>query len=184
MSDLINLIKVLPEMVNKRGVNLVELMVAVFLVCAVVAGVSVFFPKSNRALVENRRRWAATELAASKMQDIKKKAYSLIPVTPQTSFTSPADAVCDCKGQDFSLLAGTSWYRPVGEPINDVVTQSSVTYTRQVCISYVQRSGLSWTSTCPSTTDPDPGMKNIRVRVNWIEGTSMKSVDMESLVSP
>lgn len=172
---------------DRSGATLIELLLAVALVGSVASVMSLIFPRSTKADVESRRRWVASQLAMSKIQEIKQRPYSLIPLTQPPSaaplYLDPAD--CDCAGVDWSLLppVATQWAGVPATNVGDERFAGGVRYSLQVCINYVTRNFAlgTWQSSCPGAVTPEPGLKNIRVRVGWGVSPSTYSIETESL---
>jgi prepilin-type N-terminal cleavage/methylation domain-containing protein len=173
---------------RSRGVSLIELLLAVALVASSVAIISTIFPRAAATISNNRRRWVATNYAASKIQELKDRSYAYLePTTPLLANfpvsnvdLTGAKGFCDCSRENLSRT----------EFINSVYSEGNVTYTCYVCINLLDRDGTGWTSYCPNDTvgptGADKGLKNVRVRVQWgIPGSANppQSIDLESVVT-
>jgi Tfp pilus assembly protein PilE len=175
---------------NKRGVTLLELMIAVVMVSGVVITLAILVPKASANITNNRRRFLASNFAAADIQQIKEQPYALISSSPTATtgyfpvsgITNPGG--CDCSRENMS-----------GMPVDATYTEDGVTYTRTICINLVNHNPApppNWTSYCPnnpltafpfSPTGPDFGLKNIRVQVSWTYNGNTQTFDTESQVT-
>ena len=170
------MVKMFP-ILNRSGVSLIELILAVVLVTIAVLSLSLFFPRSTQVLVANRQSWYATNLATSKIQEIRKSPYTVIPLTDP----SVLPANCNCKTAIFSTAGFDNATVIASATPPQVLAQTDVhnaiTYHTQVCIAYVAPG--TWATSCTS----DQNLKNIRVRVSWDFKGETKTLDMESVVT-
>lgn len=163
---------------NNKGISLIELLLSTVLAVIVAIFLSFLFPKVSVAIIQNRQRMVAAHLAESRMEDIQKMPYALVPLTTQANFPA-ANVTCDCNQvADMATM-------PAGTPI----VQDNVTYTPYVCINYEQgQAGGIWTSSCPPNSYPaawvDPGVKNTRVHMTWTAPNgSINTIDLVSEVA-
>jgi prepilin-type N-terminal cleavage/methylation domain-containing protein len=176
---------------SPKGVTLLELMIAVVMVSIGLIVVTLVFPKATANISSNRRRVIASNFASSRIQEFKDLPYALVIPTPATGAnfpnsgatisTPPTAGKCDCSAED---LSGAQF-----QEVSSSFTESSVTFTRYVCINLVTRNaaGTGWTSYCPNgqiggTNGADQGLKSIRVRVSWVTGKQTNTLDTESMV--
>ncbi len=157
----------------QAGVSLIELMIAVVMVSAVVAMLSLLFPKSSRSMVTSRQRLAATNFASSKVEDVKKQPYTYIDVSAVTTPAPPAAWItggCNCNAVDYTTF-----------PWEAVIPSTGTTYTRYVCVSYVSYNPLTqtWTPQCAG----DTGYKNVHVHVSWPSEADTLFIDQESMAT-
>jgi type II secretory pathway pseudopilin PulG len=167
----------------EKGATLLELLIAVLMVCGVVTTLSLLFPKASSSITNNRRHMLASDFAAAGMQELKEQPYAVIAPWPRTDVSTnyPVSLIgtiggCDCRKED---LSGTQFR-------DATYIESSVTYARSHCINLVDRDPVTgaWTSYCPDfTSATDKGLKNVRVQVSWGVGTDTHVVKMESLVT-
>jgi type II secretory pathway pseudopilin PulG len=168
---------------RKKGATLLELIIAVVMLSVGLIVVTLVFPKASASISNNRRRVIASNFAAARMQELKSLPYALVPLTPTASFTTSVAAFpasgCDCSKENLSAAAF--------QEHTSSFTESSVTYTRSVCINLVARNGTGWISYCPNgligqiNGGADQGLKSIRILVNWSSNRG-KPVEMESMV--
>ena len=173
---------------EEAGVSLIELILAVVLMSGAVLGLSLFFPKSNQVLVDSRQSWYATNLATSKIQEIKKSPYSVIPLTGNGVLPTN----CDCATANFSTAgfdaATVIASATPAQPLDQTDVHDGISYHTQVCINYVAPGGAAtpWAPACPPPVGPanaDQGLKNIRVHVTWTFHGDTKNLDMQSIVT-
>ncbi len=163
--------------VYPKGVTLVELLLAMTLVTVAVVVLSLTFPKSSASISNKRHRWLASNFAASRIQELRAKSYAYIPYNPAADFDLDTNPDCDCKDMDMATIP---------DPPDGVLVDSGITFTRRVCINFVDKAGGVWNSYCPDeplTNAADKGLKNIRVRVTWSLGANTYSTEAESLVA-
>src|SRR5262249_48016992 len=107
-----------------HGASLLELLIAVVMVSAIVAMISLFFPRASKPITDNRHRWFASNFASTHIQELKQQPYPLVPLTPQADFGATPN--CDCSAVDLSTL-----------PVDAIYSEAGVSYTRRVCINLV-----------------------------------------------
>lgn len=175
-----------------RGVTLLELLLAVTLVSASVAMLSLTLPKATQALINSRRRWFANNFATSKMQEIRAVPYAMLDPTPRVNGSNvsnfpvsgsaqfPTLGGCNCAAENIeapAFLAGS-------------YTEAGIVYNTYACINLADRQGGAFISMCSDndrTAGPsgaDRGLKNIRVRVSWNTGTHAYFTETESMITP
>ncbi len=137
---------------------------------------SLLFPKTSKSIVVNRQRLAATNLAASKIDDIKKVPYLYIDTTTASLayFASITDNIttpsCDCSTvTNFGAL-----------PAAEIIPSTGTTYTRYTCINPV---AYALGGTSKAQCQGDPGYKYIKVRVTWPSGSDTLFIDQDSVVT-
>jgi Tfp pilus assembly protein PilV len=174
---------------KQDGATLLELLITVVIVIVVVTSISLLIPKASAGITNDRHRWLASSLAASRIQDMKQQHYAQIPLTPASVnyFSSVATTAggCDC--------SGVNWTQLKAAVAPDVDIEDGVTYRLQVCTDLVNRNTTgTWDSYCPNNpppvmsdpvTGPDFGLKSIRVRVSWTYAGDAYSYDTESIVT-
>ena len=178
---------------DNKGLTLVELLLAVALVLMVVFTMAYFLPKAMTAASSSRYITTAKNVAAGEIQTLKQQPYDSIALTPTANnpviflISGTGSPGCDCNKESVSTIP----------PLPDTTVDNNVTFTRHVCINFVNRpSGGTWSADCPTpTSSTDLGLKNIRVWVTWtlntqgVEGSAagpapiQKSIEMESVVS-
>src|SRR5437879_1324834 len=126
---------------NEIGASILELLIAIVMISATVAVLSLTFPKASSTTTNNRQRQLAGTFASTGMQQLTGQPYALIPVTDPTLGTPfPVSGTgangCDCSKEDFSGI----------DPPDAVYSEDGVTYTRKVCVNLVDRPGGVWTS--------------------------------------
>ena len=169
---------------TQRGVSLMEALLAVVLFSGVAAIVALTVPSASKAIVSNRHRWVASNLADGKMEDLQKKPYDVLQVTaPGTAgdyFSSITDpGGCDCSSVLWASADLMNATTLAGQPLSDRVVDNDITYTRAVCINYLQRASPGWQSDCSA----DKGVKSIHVHVSWTFAGNAQSIDLQSVVS-
>jgi len=173
--------------INNRGLSIIELLLATVLVAGSVIVVSLMFPKSMKVNFDNQQRADATNLAASKMSEVKSKPYALLsiepPLTPTGAhFVAPVTS-CDCNVINFSALPTKTGALSDPYPFNDDITVNAITYRQRVCINRTTSVGAAWLSTCYSALDVGSDYINIRVWVGWVVNGETKFVLNESVVT-
>lgn len=178
---------------KESGVSLFELIIAVVMVSIGMIVVTLVFPKATASISSSRRRVIASNFAAARIQEFKDLPYSLVQPTAAnaTNFlvagnweaptVPPTPGKCDCSQEN---LSGAQFQETTSS-----FTDSSVPFTRYVCINLVARNaaGTGWTAYCPNgliggAQGADQGLKSIRVRVQWATVNQTSSLDMESMV--
>jgi type II secretory pathway pseudopilin PulG len=157
---------------STSGVSLLEVLIAVVMVTISVVMMSLLFPKTSKSIVVNRQRLAATTLAASRIEDIKRLPYLYVDTTTASTayFSSIVDPGCDCAAvTNFAAL-----------PNAEVIPSTGTTYNRYTCINFVTFNvGGSSQAYCQT----DTGYKYIKVRVAWKSGTDTFFIDQDSSVT-
>jgi Tfp pilus assembly protein PilV len=149
---------------NRAGVSLVELIIAVFIATTVVASLSLLLPKAAANTSQIQQRSIANQLANAEIQSIKAHSYDYTDVT---NVANIGDATCDCrKVTDFSTLLSTA------------TPAAGTTMHTASCIHLVDQA-TAWQSQCAG----DTGYKNIVVYVYWSSGSRTYSISQESLMT-
>lgn len=161
--------------VGHQGASLVEVLIAVALLVTSISVASTLFPSLVRSSMEGRRRWQASELAQSRIEEIKSMAYGLIPMTVETypPFNNAGGAQCDCRTVDFN------WLTPVTRTIGNV------TYEVRTCVTLMKVNNAgALESECSNNQNNDTGLKYSRVQVRW-PGTdgNFSSTEAEAFIS-
>ena len=154
---------------DRGGVSLMELVIAIFLVSSVVAGLSMTFPKASESAARTQQRSIATNLAQAQLQIIKSSPYDYTDVTN----AGMLDINCDCATvPDLTVLPSTG------------TAMAGTTFFTAPCVHFVIP-GSPWTSQCYNPADPgsDTGYKHIVVYVYWNGGTRIYSTSQESLMT-
>jgi type II secretory pathway pseudopilin PulG len=161
-----------------HGTSLLELMLAIALIVVIVTMVSLTLPKASQSISVSRERLQASSFANAEIQFIKAQPYATIVPNAQSNFGSVPN--CNCNA------ANLSWSGVYVPSPTDTMVDSSITYTRYLCINLVQPPP-SFSSDCPDgppvTSASDHGLKNVRVHVTWSVFGTAYSTDAESLVT-
>lgn len=163
-----------PLILTQRGVSLLELLVVTILVAGVLLSMSLLFPKTLKVTHQNRQRLQATTLAQNHLQRLKAEKYALIDTTPKTVFPG-APPICNCSIADLSTLLPSP---------SATFTETGVFYEIRSCINITASDGTPY---CAEDLVPmgidDPGLKNIRVQIRWMENNQYQSINLQSQVA-
>jgi Tfp pilus assembly protein PilV len=177
---------------SKKGLSLIELIVALVVAITSILAIAAVFPKASQSITANRQRLIASNLAAAKMEEIQKAPYGIITPTVESTVYFIASGIahlgCDCNTDAANIglipppntLIGT-------QPASDSVSQSGVVYTRSVCINQLDWNSVLgvWQANCPQSVVgwSETGLKNVRVRVSWQSTTGPTFIDLDSVVA-
>ena len=161
-----------------RGVTIIELLLAVAIIAIVVGMISIFFPKASQDIVTNRQRWLASNLAASKIEDLKKQPYQYLAVASNFPGSAPN---CDCTKLSAETDFTNLQYNPAVSPPpwQDVIQSTGTVYRREWCVNYVT---LGASGSAPPNCGTDTGAKYVRVHVVWDSGSGSGAFDQEAVI--
>lgn len=155
---------------SQRGISLLEVMIGVAIVVGVAASVTLVGSKSIRAMTNFKTSNIAGQLGSTKMEDVKRHPYTLVPLTDYGPWFTTLD--CDCSKVNFSHPSF---------PNTEKIPWGTIVYTLQACVHRVEQAGSTWVSRCPNALET--GFRKILVRTSWKIGNEAKSFDLESMVS-
>lgn len=153
---------------RKRGVTLVELMIALALLTIGVIGMVNSFGFIQKAIQASKNKTLASNLAQEKMQIIKQKVYYQVLVT-----TDPAHNTTDFPSESIDYDAG--YFPP------ESITEAGVTYTRYTLIQVARENSGKIEILSPTT--PDTGMRQINITVVWSQGGVKRKLSLRSLMA-
>jgi len=155
------------NLMNTKGVSLMELVIATVLVSAVVVSLALALPQASRSIVQTRQQTMAVSVAQNELEQIKSNLYDQLDTTDKDHAGAFAvSAPCDCAQVDYSALLSKN------------VIASRVSYTVGTCVSFVNP--VTWTPQCLPN---DLGYKNITVHVSWSLGGQTHTVTRRTIVS-
>ncbi|HAT72598.1 MAG TPA: hypothetical protein DCS63_07265 [Elusimicrobia bacterium] len=154
--------------IKRKGVTLVELMVALAVLTIGVVGLAGSFSFIQKAIQASKNRTLASNLAQEKMQILKQKVYYQVLIT-----SDPAHNTTDFAPQSIDYDPG---YFP---PEN--VTEAGVTYTRYTYVQVAREDSGGMVLLAPNI--PDTGMKLITVTVVWSQGGTKKKITLRNMMS-
>ena len=157
-----------PFEVLRRGVTLVELMIASAIISIGILAMVQSFGFIQKAIQASKNRTLSSNLAQEKMQILKQKEYYQVLVT-----TDPSHNSTDF---DPEVIDYDSGYFPP-----EVVSEAGVSYTRYTYVQVVREDSGSMV-TLPATT-PDTGMKLITVTVTWQQGGRNRKTTVRSIMA-
>jgi Tfp pilus assembly protein PilE len=152
----------------RKGVTLVELMIALVLVTVGILAMVQSFGFIQKAIQSSKNRTLASNLAQEKMQILKQKVYYQVLVTSDPAHND-TDFLPDVIDYD------TGYFPP------ETITEAGVTYTRYTYVQ-VAREDSGEIKTLPPNI-PDTGMRLITVTVTWAQGGVKKKLSLRSLMS-
>jgi hypothetical protein len=151
---------------SRPGITLVELMVAMVIMSVGVLGMVGAFKYFNVGIQSAKTRSLANNIAQERVEYLKNRSYYRVLVTTQTL---PADT-------NFTP-AMIYDHAPNGE---EVVNVGGINFTRRVLIRKVNENAggdltyLNW-------SDPDTGLKEIKVIVAWYERGEWRKLEVSNL---
>jgi type II secretory pathway pseudopilin PulG len=162
---------------SRRGISLVELILAIAIVVAVGVALSTQFSTVSRHVLQNRQRLYAINLANTQLQTLNGQTYAWLNTTDSLTSTLPNCSIappCDCSTTDLSTLNNCS-------VAMSSAAVAGTTFTTIYCVNYVKR-GITnnWIPQCDSLGDTN--IKNIVVQVSWTSGSSSSTVTRQSLL--
>ena len=155
----------LPTLKDRRGVSLVELMVAAAIIGSVVVGLIGSLAMIQRGIQTGKNKTLASNLLQEKMQIIKQQSYYRVIPTMTPVFTAAPD-----------LLPYDATYFPP-----ETILEGGVTFTRYTYVQVIKDDSGSLVTLPPTT--PDTGMRLITVTVEWVEAGSLRSLAISSVFS-
>jgi prepilin-type N-terminal cleavage/methylation domain-containing protein len=148
---------------NRRGVTLTELMVAVMVLSVAIVGSFASFKYIVRSLHVSRTRTLASNLAQEKIEILKNQGYYGLRVTTATA-TIP----------NMTALYDTSYYPP------ETITISNISFRRYTMVSLALIDSNVITTT--AQTYPDTGIKQMTVTIAWNDGGVEKNWSLNNLL--
>lgn len=153
---------------TRRGVTLVELMVATVIISIGVLGMTGAFRYINLGIQAPKGRSLANNLAQEKIEVLKNKSYFRVMVTTSTAL----DHNFDPAAYEYDAYPNGSETLNVG----------GINFTRRIWIRKVSEDS-DGDLTYVNWNLPDTGLKEILVYVTWVEGGSWKKVELRNLRS-
>jgi len=152
----------------RKGVTLVELMIAMVILTVGVTGLMQSFSFIQKSLQLSKNKTLASNLAQEKMQILKQKAYYQVLVTsdPAHNYTDFAPEVIDYD---------TGYFPP------EIITEGGVVYTRYTYVQVVGEDSGVIGELAPNI--PDTGLKRITINVVWGRGTASRKVTMRTMMT-
>lgn len=153
---------------SRRGVTLIELMIAVAILTIAIAGLAGSFGFIQKAIQASKNRTLASNLAQEKMQILKQKIYYQVLITSDPAHNST----------DFSpevLDYDTGYFPP------ENITEAGVTYTRYTYVQVAREDSGGIVLLAPNI--PDTGMKLITVHVVWSQGGTKRKLSLRNMMS-
>lgn len=154
------------ERLNRSGVTLTELMVAVAVMSVAVVGLMGSFIGIQKALQVSKSGTLAVTLAQEQMQILQQKVYYQILIT-----TNPA--------YDTNFTPNVE-YDPGYTPPQTIL-EGGITYTRYTMVEVAREDSGAIVILPPGT--PDTGMKLVTVTVIWREGSEWKKQTLRTIVA-
>lgn len=155
-------------MLKKKGVTLIELMIALALVTIGIIGMVNSFGFIQKGIQASKNKTLASNLAQEKMQIIKQKVYYQVLVT-----SDPAHNTTDFAPE--SIDYDTGYFPP------ENITEAGVTYARYTLIQPARENSGVMEVLSPST--PDTGMRLITITVVWSQGGVKRKLALRSLMA-
>jgi len=152
----------------RRGVTLIELMIAVSILTIAIAGLAGSFSYIQKAIQASKNRTLASNLAQEKMQILKQKVYYQVLVT-----SDPAHNSVDFTPE--TLDYDTGYFPP------ESVKEAGVVYTRYTYVQVAREDSGGITLLAPNI--PDTGMKLITVHVVWEQGGVKRKLSLRNIMS-
>ncbi|MBI5596772.1 MAG: carboxypeptidase regulatory-like domain-containing protein [Elusimicrobia bacterium] len=147
----------------RRGVTLVELMIAVAFISAVGVATALVFTSTMKALTLSKARGASARIAQDKIESLRALSYPLLLVTSQEDLdTSPGVDLTNYPPETFIM--------------------SDKAFERSVIVKKVYKdSGGAIVALAPSAADT--GLKQVTVRVEFPLGTGTETRTYTALIS-
>ena len=150
---------------DRRGVTLVELMIAAAILSVAILGLVGSFSGFQKSLQFSKSKTLASNLAQEKMQILKQKAYYQVLIT-----TAPAYRT------DYSPnIAYDVGYFP-----SESILEGGINYERLTYVQVAQEVSGDIVALGPTL---DTGMKLITITVLWTEGGHKKKLEIKSILS-
>ncbi len=153
---------------RQAGVTLVELMVTTTIITVAVLGLFQSFSFIARSVQSSKLKSIATNLAQEKIESLKDVSYYRLLVT-----TNPLTETAVTPNFNYDGPGG--YYPPEAS-----LTVGGNRYNRRVYVHRVKEDG-SGNLVHADWSDPDTGLKEIRVYVLWEQGTEMKHLVFRNL---
>ncbi len=153
---------------SRRGVTLVELMVALSILTIGIVGLMSTFGLIQKGVQSAKNRTLASNLGQELMQILKQKTYYQVLVT-----TNPAINTTDFAPE--VMVYDQGFFPP------EEITEAGVVYTRYVHVQSIREDSGVIVDVAPNT--PDLGMKRITVNVVWGYGNGKRKVTMRSILA-
>ncbi len=155
-------------MLKKKGVTLIELMIALALVTIGIIGMVNSFGFIQKGIQASKNKTLASNLAQEKMQIIKQKVYYQVLVT-----SDPAHNTTDFAPE--SIDYDTGYFPP------ENITEAGVTYARYTLVQPARENSGVMEVLSPST--PDTGLRLITITVVWSQGGVKRKLALRSLMA-
>ncbi|OGR45363.1 MAG: hypothetical protein A2X35_03730 [Elusimicrobia bacterium GWA2_61_42] len=153
-------------MQNRKGVTLIELMVATVVISVGVLGMVGSFNYINRAIQGPKGKSLANNLAQEKIEVLKNKSYFRVLVSTGIA-----------EDENFTPKYEYDTWPNGSETLN----VGGINFTRRVMIQKVSEDSAGKLKYFNWNT-PDTGLKEIAVFVTWQEGSSWRKVELRNLV--
>jgi len=149
---------------NRSGLSLTELMIAVALIGIGILGAIASYSLIQRAIQGSKARSLAANLAQEKMQIIMQKSYYEILVTTAPAFNTSINPTNP-------IPYDPNYFIP------ETILEGSIVFTRLTYVQIVQEvNGVIQPISDPTT--PDTGMRQITISTLWQSGGSGSSYDV------
>ena len=155
-------------MLKRKGVTLVELMIALALVTIGIIAMVNSFGFIQKGIQASKNKTLASNLAQEKMQIIKQKVYYQVLVT-----SDPAHNTTDFDPETFDY--DTGYFPP------EYITEAGVTYARYTLVQVAKENSGQIQILSPST--PDTGLRLITIIVVWSQGGVKRKLSLRSLMA-
>jgi type II secretory pathway pseudopilin PulG len=150
---------------NRSGVSLVELMVAMVIMSVGVIGLVSTFTSIQRAVQTAKTKTLASNLAQEKMQILKQKNYYQVLITTDPAYNT-----------DYTpAIAYDGGYFPA-----ETILQGGVSYQRLTYVQVAKEDSGSLVAMPAST--PDTGLKLITITTLWTQGGEKKKQTIASVL--
>ncbi len=153
-----------PLLSARSGVTLVELMIAVAILCVGILGFVGAFRYITQSIHVSRTRTLATNLAQEKIETLKNLSYYELLLTTATAYDPNFTP---------SIPYDTANYGPETEQIG------GITFTRYTYVTMAQMTNNVITTA--ASDYPDSGMKQIEVNVVWTDNGVEKKFTLNNL---
>jgi len=151
---------------NRKGMTLVELMVAVLILGTVILVFILSFGNVVKSLFTSKAKTLASNLAQEKMQILKQQSYYKILITTSAAYLT-----------EFSppIPYDPGYFQP------ENILEGNIYFQRYTYVQVINEINGEIKEMPPST--PDTGMKRITITVVWNEGKNKKYIQVRSIAA-
>lgn len=151
---------------RRTGVTLIELLIATTMIAVSALGLMATFSFISRSVQSSKAKSIAVNLAQEKIESLKNVSYYRLLVTTGAATETAVEP---------NFLYDTGYYPP-----EIPLTVGGIAYDRRVYVHKVSEDG-SGDLVHRDWSDPDTGLKEVRVYVLWRQGNELKHIILRNL---